>query len=228
MELFKKIIFIVMTIIVVTCLTSCGKDDDEPVYDFDKQEIEGTWLIENPSWLIDDPDITEDFALLNFKGGSLLLGIWSYYSDELDVYTGGEGNYHVSNGACFLNFEILSEDEITSSYKFYKFSTNDLNKIEWTFQVGLYDDHGWRIVSDLGIRKAKKMLDYTTLKSGEKYTIDSNEISFGYDIISYLTRNGSVAKVDKTTGEIEAVAPGITYIYVTTSGGTGVILVEVE
>lgn len=225
MGLFKKIIFIVMTIIVVTCLTSCGKDDDdEPVYDFDKQEIEGTWLIENPSWLIYDPEIPEDFAILNFNRGSLRLYIWSYYSDELDVYTGAKGYYNVYNGACKLYFL----DEISSSYKHYKFSTKDLNKIEWTFQVGLYDDHGWEFVSDLGIRKAKKMLDYTTLKSGEKYTIDSNEISFGYDIISCSTHNGSVAKVDKTTGEIEAVAPGITYIYVTTSGGTGVILVEVE
>ena len=102
-----------------------------------------------------------------------------------------------------------------------RMETESINDFNWTYTA--YDG-----THNNGKYTAQKILESLELEPGESQLPYYQSLTSGQEITGFASHNTSVATVNSSTGTIQAVGKGRTYIDVITPAGTGVVEVNVE
>ncbi len=126
------------------------------------------------------------------------------------------GYYSLSDNNC--SFEVTTPYNLKLNNKWV---TKEINDFTWSYNA--YSDN-----QSVGTYTAQRLLGTVSLQPGEKVCPIYSDLTFGYAVTGYSSKDSSVARVDATTGEITAADYGRTYINVETSEGAGVYEVYVR
>lgn len=171
------------------------------------QLVLGTWIYDKLS--------DKEWQRTTFYEDGIINVLWANYKSYTTIES-ADGTYNLSDNKCSFSVKTHYGTQYNLTW-----ITEEINDLIWTYNAFSHNE-------SMGKYTGQKLLGTVTLNPGENFSPDYSELTFGYQILGFESKNNAIARVDASNGVIEAVDYGRTYIDVQTPIGAGVFEVYVK